>query len=119
MMKVLAPTVALTLMPLSSGLSQSLEEQLRPGNEAIQRQLGRGWQQHPAVVGGGSPPFPLFRCDGQRPPMFGAENCPNWRLVKTQEQLIDLQIKEFQARRRARRVKEDDEWHPQRMPAHE
>jgi hypothetical protein len=43
-----------------------------------------------------SPPLPLFRCDGQRPPVFGADNCANWRLMKKQEHLIDLQIKELE-----------------------
>ena len=32
--------------------------------------------------------------------MFGAEICANWRLMKKQERLIDLQIKELEERRR-------------------
>jgi hypothetical protein len=47
------------------------------------------------------PPFPLFRCDGQRAPVFGADDCANWRLQKKQERLIDLQIKELERRQRA------------------
>jgi len=47
-----------------------------------------------------SPALPLFRCDGQRPPLVGAENCANWRLIKKQEHLIDLQIKELERRKR-------------------
>lgn len=47
-----------------------------------------------------SPPLPLFRCDGQRPPVFGADNCANWRLMKKQEHLIDLQIKELERKQR-------------------
>jgi hypothetical protein len=41
--------------------------------------------------------------------VFGAENCPNWRLMKKQERLLDLQIKELEARKRARRTVKDDE----------
>ena len=59
-------------------------------------------QRQPIIVYPITPAFPLFRCDGQRAPMFGAENCANWRLMKKQEQLIDLQIKELERRHRRR-----------------
>ena len=57
-------------------------------------------QRQPIIVHPITPAFPLFRCDGQRPPTFGAENCANWRLMKKQERLMDLQIKELEERRR-------------------
>ena len=60
-------------------------------------------QQQPIIVYPVTPAFPIFRCDGQRPPMVGAENCANWRLMKKQEQLLDLQIKELERRKRERR----------------
>lgn len=57
-------------------------------------------QQQPIYVHPIKPSLPLFRCDGQRPPIFGAENCDNWRLMKKQERLIDLQTKELEERKR-------------------
>jgi hypothetical protein len=57
-------------------------------------------QQQPIYVHPIKPALPLFRCDGQRPPIFGAENCPNWRVMEKQERLLDLQIKELEAKRR-------------------
>jgi hypothetical protein len=48
----------------------------------------------------GPPAFPLFRCDGQRPPIFGADRCQNWRIRQKQERLLDLQIKKLEAERR-------------------
>jgi hypothetical protein len=76
------------------------------GNDAIQRQLDRGTYQmqqqlnRNAITGLGKPAFPLFRCDGQRPPIFGADDCQNWRIMQKQERLLDLQIKELQRRER-------------------
>jgi hypothetical protein len=54
-------------------------------------------RQQPTIVHPISPAIPLFRCGGQRLPTFGAENCANWRLMKKQEQLIDLRSKTWSA----------------------
>jgi len=62
-------------------------------------------QQQPIYVHPIKPALPLFRCDGQRPPIFGAENCANWRLMKKQERLLDLQIKELEQRQKSRSPK--------------
>ena len=59
-------------------------------------------QQQPIIVYPVTPAFPIFRCDGQRPPMVGAENCANWRLMKKQELLLDLQIREMERTKRRR-----------------
>lgn len=53
----------------------------------------------------GPPPFPLFRCDGQRPPMVGAENCANWRVQGLQEQVLREQL--YQLRKQRLRPKAD------------
>ena len=47
-----------------------------------------------------SPPFPLFRCDGQRPPMIGSGHCPNWTLYNRQMRVLELQERELRARLR-------------------
>jgi hypothetical protein len=72
-------------------------------NRQIERQLDRGNQQMIDMTQprfGGSPPFPLFRCDGQRAPIFGAENCPNWQLhdlqMKVLKQQYELQRRQLQ-----------------------
>ena len=59
-------------------------------------------QQRPIFVYPVSPAFPLFRCDGQRPPIFGGGDCANWRVLQKQERLLDLQIKEMERRKRRR-----------------
>jgi hypothetical protein len=38
--------------------------------------------------------------------MFGADQCANWRLMKKQEELIDLQLKEL--KRKAKKEKRSD-----------
>ena len=104
---LMASGVALAWMPSAFGQSQ---RDFAEGNRRTDMMLQQGHQQMLEMTRpnyGGSPPFPLFRCDGQRPPLMGAENCPNWRALKTQERLmkkqerlIDLQIKELEAHRR-------------------
>ena len=46
-----------------------------------------------------SPPFPLFRCDGQRPPIMGGKHCPNWQLHDQQMRVLKLQEQELLRRR--------------------
>ena len=91
------------LIVASPAHAQSWSDMQRESNRAIQRQLDQGHQQMLQMTQPryhGSPPLPLFRCDGQRPPMFGAENCPNWRLHEQQMRVLKLQEQELRARLR-------------------
>lgn len=93
---------ALMLLAVASPVhAQSWSDVQRDSNLSMQRQLFQGHQQmlqmtQPRYYG--APAFPLFRCDGQRPPMIGAENCPNWRLHEQQMRVLRLQEQELRAK---------------------
>src|SRR5689334_9793451 len=88
-LKLVTASMAVTIAS-KAGLAQFAE-----GNRRTDMMLQQGNMQMQMMTQprfGGSPAFPLFRCDGQRPPIFGgAGACQNWRVLDLQEKVLRQQ----------------------------